>query len=223
MYLSDISDGCKMNVILDANTNFEGEHDGIIDHLRFHLHCPQIWDDIDKYKNTDFVIECDIKGNHCSFTIAVLGRSERQSWSRPALDVRIKTPIKAAPRREAFRVEIKMKTKIHAYVDNNEEFFSGELLSEAVTEDISRGGVRIWSDYVFDAPMGAYFVLEFSQPLKGTYHLPAKIMRNKQNTATRAYSFDLGFAFDFSRDPEQMDKFIMDVVEAKLRGEGRLH
>ena len=222
MYLHDISNGARFSVAFDDGRKFVGEYDGRIDHMNFHMYCQDMLKDADALAETVVTIECGIKDAHCSFTAEILGKSERPAWARETFDMRIKTPIKVIPRRETFRVEIKMKVKIHAYKDNKEDFFTGEQLCEAITEDVSRGGVRVWSDLTLDVPQGALFVLEFSSPLRATYLVPARLMRNLQNTATRAYNYDFGFAFDFSANPEQQDVFIMDVVEAKLRGEGRL-
>jgi len=207
---------------MEDGTELTGEFDGKIDHMNFYLNCPEILRNIDNLKETVVNINFGIRDLYYTFSAEITGISERPRWARETVDMSVIAPIKEIPRRKTFRVEIKMKVNIYSYVDNIEAFYKNQLLCEAVTNDVSKGGVRIWTDYTIDDPLETTFVLEFAHPLRTTHIVTAKLMRSKRNTSTRAYNYDYGFAFDFSKIPEKKDSFIMDVVEAKLRGEGRL-
>ena len=218
MYLKDITAGTEFNVLLADGTKLVGEHDGNIDHLKFYLHCPDIVNNISELAKTMITIEYTIKDSIYSFTAEVIGKSERTVWGRETVDMVIKTPIKETSRREDFRVNIGVKVRIFSFTNNRERFYTGEQLCEAISDDLSKNGARIWSDRFLDVPPNTMFTLEFAQPLRSTHIIPARLVRSQQNTTTRTYNYDYGFAFDFPHSTDQQDKLVVDALEAKLRG-----
>lgn len=217
MYLQNINSGTAFKVTLEDGTEYQGEHDGNVDHLNFYLYCPDILKNLSTIATTTIAIEFIHRDVLYNFYGKVLGKSERPAWNRETVDMVVKTPIKEIPRREDFRVTIGIQVRIYAFIDSPEKIFTGEQICEAVSDDISKSGTRIWSDRFLDVPINTLFTLEFSKPLRATYRVQAKLMRSQQNTATRTYNYDYGFAFDYSRSPDQKDKLIMEALEAKLR------
>jgi len=222
MYLKEIVSGTEFEIVLNNGHTVIGTLDESIDHMNFYLHCPEILANIDKLAKTEATIKFAFKEKYYAFSAEILRKSSRSSWNQETLDMTLKSPIKESSSGEELRIKIGIKIKIYNYVDNRENFFVGNRLFEATSEDLSKGGVRIWSDWPIDDPVGTMFTLELSSPLRVTYLIPAKLVRNQQNTTTRTYNYDYLFALDFSHNPDQQDKMIVDALEAKLRHSGKL-
>ena len=222
MYLKEIISVTELEITLNNGQTMSGTLDESVDHMNFYLHSPELLLNIDKLLKTEVTVRFLFKERYYEFSAEIVRKSSRSTWSQETVDMTLKSPIKEASGAEDLRISIGIKTKIFAYTDNKEKFFVGEFLFESVTVDLSKGGVRIWSDRQIDSPVGEMFTLELSSPLRATYLIPAKLVRNQQNTTTRTYNYDYLFALDFSTIPEQQDKMIVDALEAKLRYNGKL-
>ena len=218
MYLANIVTGTNFDIILEDDTLLKGEYESNSDHLNFHIHCSELLNKIDTYVNSEVEIKFLVKDSLYGFKAEILSRSGYTAWGRETVDLVIKTPIKELPRREDFRMNIKVKVKIHDFVDNKEMFYTGREICEAVSDDLSKNGARIWCDRHLDVPLNTMFTLEFTHPLKSTHLIPAKLVRSQQNTITRTYNYDYGFAFDFTKSADIQEQLVVDCFEAKLRG-----
>ena len=217
MYLHDISHGTTFNVIFDDGRKITGEFAGRIDHINFYFNLSNDFEQVDASIGELVKIECKLKEDYCSFTAEILAKNIRNPGAKHIFSMVIKSPIKIVPRRESHRIDLKMTVKVHSFTSDRKLLFTQDILCESVTEDISKGGARIWTDYDLSSFSEGLFILEFSQPLRGSYYIPSKLVRSNPNSATLVYDYDLGFAFDFSDGNESQDRFIVDVVETKLK------
>ena len=222
MYLNDIILGSTLNIILADGTKVAGEYDGNIDHINFYLLCPNISNRIAEFRNTTAEVEAEIRGSVYSFNAEILRKSERTTWGNETVEMVIRTPIKESSRRKTIRVDYRMRVKIYLYDEKQRDnMFRGDVVCESITEDISKGGVRIWSDFAIEYPKETVFLLEFTLPQRGVYMIPATLTRNRQNVSTRVYNYDFGFVFeDDAYISDMKEKLIVDVVESKLKSDG---
>jgi len=222
MYLKEIVSGTEFELTLNDGQIAIGTLDESVDHMNFYLHCPEILTELDKYVKTEAAVEFTYKEKLYEFSAEIVRKSTRSSWNQETIDMTLKSPIKESTKRKDIRIKMGIKIKIFNHEDNRENFYVGNMLFEATSEDLSKGGVRIWSDRPIDDPVGTMFTLELSSPLRLTYLIPSKLVRNQQNTTTRTYNYDYLFAFDFTHNPDQQDKMIVDALEAKLKHTGKL-
>jgi len=218
MYLVDVGHGTRFTILYENGSEFTGVFDGRIDHISFYIHCPDIQKNLEHYINTRPTLKFFSKESFYTFTGEILGKSERRNPLLETLDIKIVTPIKpAGTGRVDFRINIAFKVKIHSFVDEQKSLFLGDFLCDAISCDVSKGGIRIWADYDMIKQSGEKFTLVFSLNSDSTYFVPAQLIRAQNNTFTRSYYFDYGFVFDFSSMPERQEKLLIDILEAKIR------
>ena len=218
MYLVDVGYGTRFTIAFDDGMEYSGVFDGRIDHMSFYIHCPEIQKNLDKYVKTKPLMTFFGKESYYTFTGEILGRSDRTNFMLETFDVKIISPFKVSDSgRAEFRIAINFKTKIHEFVDNQKNLFMGEFLSEGVSQDVSRGGIRLWTDIDLMKKKNQKFTLAFSLNPNSTYFIPAELVRCSPNMVTRSYYFDYVFVFDFTDMPDRKEKFLMDILEAKMR------
>ena len=219
MYLSDIDTGAQLTITFEDGRELIGVFEGIIDHMNFYVHCPEIFRDIDEFINKNPTIKFFAGENFYTFTAEIMGKSERKNSMLDTVDILIKTAFKEGAQRKEFRMNVNMKVKIHSYVDSAKTLFLGDWICDALAEDISKSGIRLWADYKLDVPQATLFTLEFSLARDKSYFIPASLMRSQPNTATRSYNYDYGFVFDFSQIPEKQEQLLMDILVSKIKNE----
>ena len=218
MYLVDVGHGTSFTISYEDGTEYSGVFDGRIDHMSFYIHCPDIQEKLDKFVNTQPLMTFFGKESFYTFTGLILGKSDRKNHALDTIDVKIITPFKSSGTgRVDIRINITFKVKIHHFVDDQKNLFLGDFICDTISNDVSKGGIRLWADHDLIKNKDQMFTLVFSLSHDWTYFIPAQLVRCQPNLVTRSYYFDYGFTFDFSTMPERQDKLLMDVLEAKIR------
>lgn len=134
--------------------------------------------------------------------------------------------IEATSRREYDRTE--MRRDIYVYGLAEDDLNSGNLRkashrAEFVSDmfDISAGGLCMVSNEYLNSSYEPYFLLEFSLTAKDNFLLPAKLLRKGSCPQTTLYRYDYGFEFNFTHIPQEKDRLIMAIFNAKLTAFGR--
>jgi len=207
-----------MELTFEDDFELNAVFDGNIDHMSFYVICSEITKNSHSFIDSNVTIKFNGGENDYTFTAKILKKSDRKDAFNEAMELRVITPFKATPRRENFRIDISISVKIHGYSDDFKLFNSSGWIGDAVTSDVSKNGIRLFSDQPLEGKPGTLYTLEFSLRKGIIYFIPAKLMRNQKNTATRSYGFDYGFVFDFSSMPEKQEKLFLDIMEYKLKG-----
>jgi hypothetical protein len=185
--------------------------------MSFIITCPDISRHIDEFKEKEPEAKFIIEDHTYHFKAKVLGITEKQDAIHESLDFKVVSPIKGIPLRSNFRIKLLLKVRIHEYVDDFKKLYSNGWICDAVSEDISKDGIRLWSDYALGERKGDIFTLEFSLKDKTMYMIPIILKRSGPNTATRSYKYDYGFLFDFNNMPGRQEKLILDILEYKMK------
>ena len=107
--------------------------------------------------------------------------------------------------------------RIHAYTDDYTKMYSNGWLCDAVSDDMSKNGIRLFCDYAIDAPLETIFTLEFTLHSGTPYLVPARLVRNSPNITTRSYNYDIGFSFDFTGMEDKHERLLLDIIEHKIK------
>lgn len=217
MYIHQVPRNTPFTFTFDEETTIEGVFDGNIDHMMFNIMCTEISRNIDNFVGKEPDVEFIVGDMSYTFKANLLGISEKKEAINDSLEFRITAPIKEVPLRKTFRIKIALKVRLHEYVNDYKKVYSNGWLFDAVSDDVSKGGIRLWCDYPIDDPIGTMFTLEFSLKSGWIYMIPAKLMRNQPNTETRSYNYDYGFVFDFSAMPDKQEKLLLDILEYKMK------
>ena len=216
MYLSNINTGTNFYVTFDDGRELTFVFDGKIDHISFYVQCYDVFANIDDYVGQTPTFKFYVQDKYYTFNGEILGRSASKHSMVDTIDIVIRTPIKEGTDRKEFRFETNMKVKIFEYSNDRQNRYAGDWICDALCSDISKKGIRLFCDHKLIEPLDSLFTLEFKLTRDGTYAVPARLIRNQANFATRSYNYDLGFIFDFSNDPDKQEKLLMDLLYAKI-------
>lgn len=217
MFIHQVQRGTEFTFTFDEDTEIQGVFDGNIDHLQFYIICPDISRNIDKFHEAEPQVHFIAGNNFYNFKAKLLGICDKKDAFHVSLEFKVISPFKEVLRRNDFRIKTSLKVRIHEYTDDLRKLYSNGWLCDAVSDDVSRNGIRLWADYPLDAQNGTMFTLEFFLKTGWIYMIPAKLMRNQPNSTTRSYSYDYGFNFDFSQIPDKQEKLILDILEHKIK------
>ncbi|MCL2357727.1 MAG: hypothetical protein FWC70_11370 [Defluviitaleaceae bacterium] len=216
MYIHQVPRGTKLNFTFDENTTIEGTFEGNIDHITYKIFCPEIARNVDYYIDTEPATNFFHNGSDWDFKSQLLGVSSKRDAIHEAIELKVVTPLKETKQRIDFRIQIKMKITLHTFIDDPSMLYAGGWICDALIDDVSKSGVRVFSDYALTEPLGTVFTLEFT--LKNNmYMIPATLVRNQSNTTTRSYHYDQGFNFDFKGMEDRKDQLILDILEHKIK------
>ena len=217
MYIHMVPRGTEFEFTFDDGTTIIGIFDGNIDHMSFRILCMEISRNIDIYHDSKPEAKFIVGENSYHFKSQLLGISEKKDAIHDSLEFQILTPFKAVALRQNFRIQINLKVRIHEYVDDYKKLYTNGWLCDAVSDDVSKNGIRLWCDHVLPDSVDSMYTLEFSIKQSWIYMIPAKLMRAAPNTATRSYHYDYGFNFDFSAMPDKQEKLLLDILEHKIK------
>ena len=215
MYLSNINTGTNFTITFEDELEVPGIFEGKIDHMSFYMQCYDILSKIDTMIGQTPTFKFYVQDKYYTFTGEILGKSAGYSMSE-TVDIVIRTPIKEGTDRKEFRFETNMKVRIFDYAEDAKNLHAGDWICDAQSSDVSKKGIRLFCDHKLPESNDSLYTLEFKLTREGSYIVPAKLVRNQPNTATRSYNYDYGFLFDFSNDPERQEKLLMDLLYAKI-------
>ena len=221
MYLPEIQNGTKFTVIFEDGNELQAEYVGNINHSHYNIISPEISENIEQYKNAAVTIHFDMRDKKYVFTSQVVGLKSKQDSN---VNLKVTSFFKEAPLRTSIRINISLKVTIFTLMGSIESPFPGQFLCEALSDDISKNGIRILSDFNLDAPLDSVFMLKISLPLGpsyvfpnklapgSSYVFPAKLVRSLRSTFGQAYGYDYGFTF-LSNEQSQQEKLILDLLQ----------
>jgi len=217
VYIHQVQRGTEFKFTFDDGFEVDGLFDGNIDHMQFYIICPDISRRIEQYKEKEPEVAFTANESYYKFKAKLLGVSAKKEAIHDSLEFRVITPFKEVQRREDFRIHIALKVRIHEYSDDYKKLYSKGWVCDALSEDVSKNGIRLWADYAVPAELGTLFTLEFSLKPGWIYMIPAVLNRLQPNTVTRSYNYDYGFIFDFSQMPDKQEKLLLDILEFKIK------
>ncbi|MCL2217226.1 MAG: hypothetical protein FWB91_09435 [Defluviitaleaceae bacterium] len=216
MYLHNMTRGTSLEITLGDGREVHSAYDGNIDHMTFYVLCPEILKNIEELTGTQVNVKFHVNNTDYTFTAGILGKSTRTDALHETMDFKVLTAFKETPRRDSFRINMQIKVRIHYYIDDYTKFYTGDWVCDAITVDVNKNGIRIFSDYCLEPE--AMYTLEFELRTGWRNLIPSKLIRHEPNTTTRSYAYDYVFLFDFGDAPEKREKLFLDIMEAKMRG-----
>jgi len=223
MFIQDIKRGVPIVITFAENekviSEISAEFDGSIDHKRFYIKSKDIAENINNYIDVEAEFKYYDNGIFYVFTGKFAGKSTLAGSSDMVVDVMALTLLKEIPRRNDIRMAISVKINIHEFVGNRANSFLGSYIGDGISDNISKSGIRIWSNYELIQSEMPMYTLEIKLPYGNgdLYYIPAKLIYNQRNMKTRTYMFDYGFSLDFTHLPEVQERLIKDVLETKMR------
>jgi len=211
VYVHSIPRGTNLNIILEDGTELAGVFDGNIDHIKFYVLCPEILQNISTLCETEPTVMFSVKESGCyTFKSKILGKSGfRKGPKNETVDFVVVTPFKEVFRRENMRIKLTMDVRICGHGKDS------ALICDAISVDVSKSGIRLWSNYNLNTPTNTFFNLEYVLTTGKKYVIPAKLMRSSQNNESRVYEYDYGFFLDFTNIPDQQESLLLDILFAK--------
>ncbi|MCL1843467.1 MAG: PilZ domain-containing protein [Defluviitaleaceae bacterium] len=203
----EFDDGSEMEVVFDGNK----------DHMQFYVINAELLTHVEQYIDMQPKVQFLANNVYYNFTAQVLGKSDRKGAFLETVDMRVISPFKEAPQRQSFRISLNLKVRVHEYIDDFRKLYTNGWLLDAVSDDMSKNGIRLFTDHVIPPSQNNMYTLEFSLQGGSIYMVPARLKRNQANTATRSYNYDYGFIFDFSQMPEKQEQLLLEILEHKIK------
>ena len=216
MYLSNVNTGTNFEITFEDGREFNSVFEGKIDHISFYIQCYDIFSNIEEFAGQTPMFKFHVQDKYYTFTGEILGRSSSKQAMVDTVDVIIRTPFKEGTDRKEFRIETNMRVRIFDYSDDVQTRYAGDWICDAQSSDVSKKGIRLFCDHKLRSEYEDQFTLEFKFARDNSFTLPAKLVRTQSNTSTRSYNYDYGFIFDYSKNPELEEKFLMDLLYAKI-------
>ncbi|MCL1863905.1 MAG: PilZ domain-containing protein [Defluviitaleaceae bacterium] len=217
MYIHQVPRGTTFTFTFDDGLEIDGIFDGNIDHLMYNIVCPEISQSIEKFIDKEPEVIFILSDMSYSFKSTILKISDNKDAINDSIEFKCISPIKDEALRKNFRIKIDLRVRIHEYVDDFKKLYTNGWICDSLSDDISKRGIRLFSDYNLDAPVDTPFTLEFTLHTGTIYLIPATLKRSGPNTVTRSYHYDYGFVFDFKDMEEKQEKLILEILEYKIR------
>lgn len=220
MHISRIDKGLPVTIYTgDDNKELTAKYIDNIDGRSFFIYSQDIYDDpesfADKPVTAIFIIRDVVYKAECR----VLGRGAKKSIYDTIILETQTGDFEQSSRRAAVRFDIKTQTKVHEYDESEENSFKGRFICNSVSGDISRDGMRLFTNERLPAQKGDLLTLDFTV-IPGSvfsyYSLPAKVMRNHKNMNIFTYPYDYGLRFSFEAVPEQQDRLFNDILKLQF-------
>jgi len=226
MFIQDIKRGVPIVITFtkeedkehkEDKTEILAEFDGSIDHKKFYIKSRDIAENISNYVDTEAEFKYFDNGIFYMFTGKFVGKSSLAGTSDMIVDVVALTLLREVPRRNDIRISIRAKIKVHEFDGNRANAFLGSYIGDGITDNISKSGIRIWSNSELNQTEMPIYTLEIDIPFGDVYYIPAKLIYSQLNTIAVRYKFDYGLSLDFTHLPNMQELLIKDVLEARMR------
>lgn len=216
MYLPNLKEGTKFTVVFEDGKEYKAEYTGDIINVTFLIRGPEIAENIEQYKETDAKIRFFLRDENYEFTCKVIGLKRDKN---DIVICKATSLFKEIVRRADTRINVNLKVKVYEYDESSRNLHMGQFVCEGMSEDISKGGIRLWSDYNLKMPTNSMFTLEIPMFRGLPYVFPARLVRSQRNTAIRAYDYDYGFVFETNMK-DQQEKLILDIMQTWMGRHG---
>ena len=188
-----------------------------LDDAVFYIYNQEMYENINSLIDKIITVIIIINDKPYKAEARVLGEGGKKRSYDNTIMLEIVSGFKQETRRTSVRYDIRVKTKIYEYSESQNNSYKGDFICDAVSEDVSRGGMRLTSNHKLRIPKETLVVLDFSIKPKSTspmYSIPSKIMRSYRNISSYEYSFQ----FDFIKMPEIQENLLSDIFDFKLSG-----
>lgn len=218
MRLLYIDKGTPLTIRLEGEENLELYVEFIdnLDERIFYVYNQEIYNDIDKFLNKTALVTINFRNDIYNFRCIIAG-TDNKLMDKDIVVFELKSEFRLESRRSSVRTVARLRTKIFEYIENQSDSHRGQYICDAQSEDVSRDGIRLFSDHELDAPKGTMFIIDFSAEPGFLFSIPAKLVRSQRNMASVVYAYDYGFVFDFSSMPELQEKLITGIFKARSR------
>lgn len=202
--------GTKITMFFENDIKIEVDFFDCISPVIFFISCEEIANNIDEFKGKEFTATFFAWKDKYTFTGKIAGvRPDTEN----IVSCTATSFIEIIALRADVRINVNLKVKIYSHAGSSPaEAAIGSFICEAISYNISKGGICLWFDENLSSPLNTTYCLEISPFLKSTYILPAKMVRRQMNTTTRIYVYDYGFAFS-PEAKHQSEKLILDIME----------
>jgi len=228
MRLNHIDSGVPIIIYVGENDEIR-LHGKFIDNtsdVEFLIHNPEIYAEINEYIGKSINVSVFIRDEPYRAECVVLGKGGRRK-NADTIVLESMSGFKEETRRLATRYDIQTKVMIYEFNDSGDSSRRGSFISEAISADIGKGGLRLFLSRQLDSKADTLYVLEFStNPVSmfSTYSIPSRIVRWRKNTSVFSTGYDYGFQFDFTKMQEgqkTQEKLFNDLFNITVAGSMR--
>ena len=221
MQINHIESGHSVMIYVgeDKGVELEARYIESVDNQLFLVNNMQIYDNIDDYLNQPVLVVFTVRDNLYQAECRIIGRGGKRRIYDTVIVEAPSGGFKEETRRTTVRFAIKVKVKIYEFIDDNEISYKGGYICDAMSVDISRGGMRVSTNYQLTQPHGTLFSLEFAityDPRALAYTVPSKLVMSRRASSAFASAYEYGFQFDVEKMPELQEKLILDIFNLKL-------
>jgi len=202
--VNDIATGTPITVTSRDGTELQAIFAEAKNYIQFYLESDDIYQVADKLRSSKLNLRFFHDGSDQECVAQIIGLS-RERGQKNLVELRVTSPIKEVSIRSSVRISHTTNVVVKR---NDEDVFEG------VSNDISQGGIGVWTDIKLEAKVGDIFVIEFM--LTTTFALNAKLVRKQENDVTRAYDYEYGFVF-VSNDLSEQEKLVGEILTVKLK------
>ena len=185
----------------------------------FYIHNQEVHESLDDFVDKTVTITVIVQDKLYKAEAKVLGEGGRKRGYFNTVMLEVVSVFKEETRRSSVRYDIRVKTKLYEYSESEGASYKGDFICDAVSEDISRGGMRLSLNHKLYISKETMVVLDFTLKSGSTsseYSIPSKIMRGYRSISSYEYSFQ----FDFVKMPEIQEKLLSDIFNLKLSKAG---
>ena len=186
----------------------------------FYIYSQEMQENIDRFIDEIVTLVVIVQDKSYKAEVRVLGEGGKKRAYNNTVMLEIMSEFKQETRRSSVRYDIRIKTKIYEYSESQFNSYKGAFICDAISEDISRGGMRLSLGHKLHMPKETMVVLDFSirpKSLSSMYSIPSKMMRSHKNASSYEYSFQFDF-IKMAEMPEIQERLISDIFNFKLSG-----
>lgn len=228
-YICEASYNKALDNTLDKNLYKATFHDIDTDVL-FFVESEELYHNFQNFRQ-DSHVEINFSREDHFYTFAGKIKDYTHKYGAYLLLIEQISPITSSNRRIHPRNPISTNIQVYELSENdlsNLNFMKAANSAgfSAMTLDISAGGLCIVSNTPLPQTSEPYFLLKFNlEPRENKdnhFLLPAKLLRRGNCPQTTAYNYDYGFIFLFSKVPQEKDRLVMSLFNARLEAFKRL-
>ena len=183
----------------------------------FYVYNQEISENIGNFLSKSVTIAVIVQDSLYKAEARISGKGGKRRGYNNTIMIEVVSEFKQETRRSAVRYDIRTKIKIYKYSESQSYSNKGDFICDAISEDISGGGMRLSLNHKLHISGEDLVVLEFSIIPNSTlsmYSIPSKMMRSYKNVS----SYEYGFKFDFKTIPGIQEKLLYDIFNFKLSG-----
>ena len=199
----------------NRDTEIHAKYVDSVDDTVFYVYNQEMYENIGGFIGKSVTIAIIIQDKLYKAEAKISGKGGKRRGYNNTIMLEVASEFREESRRSSVRYDIRTKTRIYKYGEDHPH--KGDFICDAISEDISGGGMRLSLNHKLHIFGENLIVLDFSiipNSLLSMYSIPAKIMRSYRNVS----SFEYGVQFDFTKIPEVQEKLLSDIFNFRLSG-----